>query len=138
MTVAQRFYLVGVSVTGTVLLLCGLGSAIAPPAAIAASAVAPLADVASVQARYDKLCKSCHGVDGRGVAAKAATLKIEPEKLNLGRAEVKDVSRDDQRKFLLEGKEKMPAYAKKLKPEEVDPLLDLAMALGEKIRSESP
>lgn len=128
MTTAQRFYIVGVSVTAAVLLGC---------AVVSAEESAPAPDPAKLQAQYDKLCKSCHGADGRGVATKATVLKIDAEKLNLGRAEVKDVPRDEQRKILLEGKEKMPAYAKKLKPEEVDPLLDLAIKLGDEIRNET-
>lgn len=130
MNTAQRFYVVAVSVTVTLLLACGFASAAEP----APSTLTP----EKIQGVYDKLCKSCHGSDGRGVATKAATLKIEPEKLNLGRPEVKGVPRDDQRKILLEGKEKMPPYAKKLKLDEIDPLLDLAIQLGDKIRAEKP
>lgn len=83
---------------------------------------------------YDKQCKSCHGADGAGVEARAKILKIDPQKLNLGRAENASATRDEQKKILLEGKDKMPAYAKKLKPEEVDPVLDYAISLGKALR----
>jgi mono/diheme cytochrome c family protein len=89
---------------------------------------------ADAAATYDKMCKSCHGADGKGDAAKAKALKIAPEKLNLGRAEAANLSRDDLKKILLDGKEKMPGYAKKVKPDEVDALVDHSMKLAAAIR----
>lgn len=84
---------------------------------------------AAIQARYDKLCKSCHGADGKGNAAKAKTLKIDATKLDLTRAEAANLTKEERRKILLEGKEKMPAYAKKLKPEEVDAMVEFVEGL---------
>lgn len=78
----------------------------------------------SGQACYQRLCKSCHGDNGRGNAAKATALKLEPQLLDLARPEAAKLTREQRRKVLLEGKGKMPAYGKKLKPEEVEPLLD--------------
>lgn len=83
---------------------------------------------------YDKHCKSCHGADGAGNPDKAKMLKIEPEKLNLGRADAASLTKDEAKKITLEGKGKMPSYAKKLKPEEVDPVVDHAMELGKALR----
>jgi len=79
---------------------------------------------------YDKLCASCHGAEGRGNAEKAALLKIEPRLLDLSRPEAANLPRDSLRKILLEGKGKMPAYRKKLKANEVDPVLDFAISLA--------
>ncbi|MBI4508894.1 MAG: cytochrome c [Deltaproteobacteria bacterium] len=98
----------------------------------AALAAAPGPDP---KALYGKLCASCHGADGRGNPVKAKSLKIDPAKLNLGRPEVEKLSREEQRKILLKGKEKMPAYEKKLKPDQVDPVLDYALGLGAAIRA---
>jgi len=83
---------------------------------------------------YNRLCKSCHGADGRGSEAKAKVLKVDTEVLNLGRADRARASRADLKAILLEGKDKMPAYQTKLKPEEVDPVLDYAIALAKAIR----
>jgi mono/diheme cytochrome c family protein len=90
--------------------------------------------LAEAPAAYDKHCKSCHGVDGAGNPDKAKTLKLDPEKLNLGRAESANLTRDEAVKITLEGKSKMPSYQKKLKPEEVDPVVDHAMALAKALR----
>lgn len=129
MNVPQKLYLMTVSLVLASMTIATLASAGAgdPPADPAgASATLP------GQATYDKMCKSCHAADGRGNAQKATTLKIDAAKLDLAREEVKDLPRDEKRRILLEGKEKMPAYAKKLKPEEVDAVLDYALKLAEK------
>lgn len=78
------------------------------------------------QAIWDKLCKSCHGENGKGNPEKAKTLKIDATLLDLGRAGTETLTREELKTILLEGKEKMPSYKTKVKPEEVDPLLDLA------------
>jgi mono/diheme cytochrome c family protein len=105
-----------------------------PASAPAASGPAAGSDASAGKALYDKNCASCHGADGRGTAAKAKVLKIEPELLNLGRAETAKLTRDDQKKVLLSGKGKMPAYQKKLKATDVDPVLDYALHLAAAIR----
>jgi len=86
------------------------------------------------QAAYDKMCKSCHGVDGAGNEAKAKMLKLDPAKLNLGRPEGASLTKDDLKKIILEGKDKMPSYAKKLTAAEVDPVVDLTAELAKAIR----
>lgn len=84
--------------------------------------------------KYDKLCASCHGVDGKGDAAKAAVLKVDPSVLNLGRQETAGASRDDLKTILLDGKGKMPAFAKKLSAADADAVLDYAIQLAQTIR----
>ena len=84
---------------------------------------------ADAPATYTKMCASCHGADGHGSAAKAKTLKIEPTLLDLGREEARGISRDEKRKILVDGKGKMPAYATKVAPAEIDPLLDHSLGL---------
>jgi mono/diheme cytochrome c family protein len=78
---------------------------------------------ADVKASYDKMCASCHGADGRGSTAKAAVLKVEPVLLDLGREAAKAIAPAEKRRILLEGKAKMPGYAKKLAATEVEPML---------------
>lgn len=84
---------------------------------------------ADVQAKYDKMCKSCHAENGKGNPVKAKILKIDAAKVDLTREEATKMSRDDMKKILLGGKDKMPAFEKKLAPEEVDPMLDLVQKL---------
>jgi mono/diheme cytochrome c family protein len=86
------------------------------------------------KAPYDKQCASCHGADGKGNEAKAKVLKIDPATLNLGRDEVANQSRDEKKKITAEGKGKMPAYAKKLQPAELDAVTDYTMSLIKAIR----
>jgi mono/diheme cytochrome c family protein len=93
-----------------------------------------MADTAAGKAVYDKTCASCHGPDGRGNASKAKLLKLDPEKLNLGRDEVASQTRDEKKAITSDGTEKMPAYAKKLQPAELDAVLDYTMELIAAIR----
>ena len=81
------------------------------------------ADDAALQASYDKMCASCHGKDGRGSPARAALLKVEPRLLDLGRDEAKAIPAAEKKRILLEGKARMPGYARKLAAADVDPML---------------
>lgn len=79
---------------------------------------------------YARFCSSCHGADGSGNSDMATgTLQLPADKLNLGRAEAAGITRDQKREILLKGKDKMPAYEKKLTPDQVDPLLDYTLQL---------
>lgn len=103
-----------------------LMASVAPPAIASAGDAAPR----DPQALWDKLCKSCHGADGKGVATKAATLKIDPVLLNLGREGTDKLTREELKTIVLDGKEKMPAYKTKVKPEEIDALVELAETIA--------
>ncbi len=111
-------------------------SKIAALAIGAAMVHAPIAARADVPAKriYSRLCSSCHGADGSGNPDMAATLQVEPKLLNLGRPEAAGITRDQKRETLLKGKGKMPAYDKKLKAEEVDPVLDYTIQITEALR----
>lgn len=91
------------------------------------------AQVPAGKATYERLCVSCHGADGAGNPEKAKALKIDAALLNFGRPEVVGLSREERRKIVLTGKDKMPAYAKKLKPHEIDPVLDYSIELARKL-----
>jgi mono/diheme cytochrome c family protein len=87
-------------------------------------------------ALFTKHCVSCHGSDGRGNPNpdKAKSIGVDPKLMNLGRADTKGLTREQQKTILLKGKEKMPAFEKKLKPDQVDPLLDHTLQLADQIR----
>ena len=84
---------------------------------------------------YERLCISCHAADGKGDADMAKALQLDPEKLNLGRPEVAGAAREDLKKSILDGKNKMQAFAKRLEPAEVDPLVDYVLQLSKAIRA---
>lgn len=86
------------------------------------------------KATYARHCASCHGPEGLGNAEKAKALKIDPLLLDLGRPEAAVLGRDQLRTILLKGKGKMPAYEQKLKPGELDAVLDYAIELANKLR----
>lgn len=81
---------------------------------------------------YKKECWECHAADGKGRPTKAKMLKIELSLLDLTRKENMTRSREELRKVLLDGKDQMPSYRAKLKPEMVDPLLDYCIEFLEK------
>ena len=128
MRLARTLYFLCLSLGTASLGLLAFGAP--QPVASAADVPAPR----DAQAIWDKLCKSCHGTDGKGVEAKAKVLKIDATLLDLGREGTEKLTRDDHRTIVLEGKEKMPAYAKKVKPEEVEPLLDFVEKLADEAR----
>ncbi len=106
---------------------------------LAALLLAPLAAHAAPDADgkrlYARRCASCHGADGSGNATLATNvLKIDPKRLDLGRVEAASITRERKREILLQGKDAMPGYEKKLKPEQVDPLLDYTLQLTEALR----
>lgn len=126
MNTAQRLFLLTCSLT-----LTGFaGAVLSSPAS--ASGAGAATGAPGIQARYEKLCASCHASDGKGNPKKATVLKIDAARLDLSREEAKGLSRDEKKAILLEGREKMPAYAKKLKPEEVEPMLDYVAELAGK------
>jgi mono/diheme cytochrome c family protein len=86
------------------------------------------------KAVFEARCASCHGADGKGVAAKEAALKLEAGKLNLGRDEVASQTRDEKKELTTRGKGKMPGYEKKLSAEELDGVADYTMKLIAAIR----
>lgn len=69
---------------------------------------------------YMEKCKKCHGEKGEGnpKATEKLCKGVDPEKLKLDPIATK--SDEEVKKLIVEGKEKMPAYAEKLTPEEID------------------
>lgn len=68
---------------------------------------------------FDKSCKMCHSIDGKGNTKLAQGMKIKPELLDLTRQEVK-VKKDEALKTTIaDGKEKMKGFKDKLKADEI-------------------
>ncbi len=94
------------------------------PLALAAALMATAAQAGDpAAAMYTKKCATCHSADGHGDAKKAAVLKIEPALLDFNRPASLSLGADELRKIVAEGKGKMPAYGKTLKPAEIDALV---------------
>jgi len=101
------------------------------PFAIATVLLAgPLRAEDAGKASYTKHCASCHGADGGGSAQKATLLKLDPKLLDLRRSESASATPAELREIVVAGKNKMPAYGKKLPAAEIDAL----MAYVEKLR----
>jgi cytochrome c6 len=64
---------------------------------------------------YKTKCAACHGADGRGETPLGKANKLR----DLGSAEVQKQSDDEIAGIISNGKGKMPAYGKSLKPEQI-------------------
>lgn len=90
---------------------------------------------ASGAATYQKLCVSCHGQDGKGNAEKAKAFSIDAALLDLTRPAAMKLSRDELKTVTLKGRNKMPGYEKKLKPDQVEPLVDHMIELRSRAKA---
>jgi len=70
------------------------------------------------EALYKK-CAGCHGADGKGETSMGKANKIR----DLGSADVQKQTDDELAGIINNGKGKMPAYSKSLKPEQVKDLV---------------
>lgn len=70
-------------------------------------------------ALYKTKCAACHGPDGKGETAVGKANKIR----DLGSPEVQQQGDADLTAVITNGKGKMPAYGKSLKPEQVKDLV---------------
>jgi cytochrome c6 len=82
------------------------------------------ADTAATQATYKRKCASCHGADGKGKEA----LKTQ----DLASAAVQNMSDAELTAIIADGKGKMPAYGKSLKPDQVKDLVAYIRSFGKK------
>ena len=73
------------------------------------------ADVAAAEATYKAKCAACHGADGKGKDA----LKTQ----DFASAAVQGMSDAELTTIITDGKGKMPAYGKSLKPEQIKDLV---------------
>ena len=72
---------------------------------------------------YDKSCKTCHGVDGKGNAKLAQGMKIKPEVLDLTKQATKDKKDEALKIAVTDGIGKMKGFKDKLKAEEIAPIV---------------
>ena len=79
-------------------------------------------------ALYKTKCAACHGADGKGETAVGKADKIR----DLGSSEVQAQSDADLTTIITNGKGKMPAYGKSLKPDQVKDLVTYVRTLAKK------
>lgn len=79
-------------------------------------------------ALYKAKCAACHGADGKGETAIGKANKLR----DLGSSEVQKLSDEDLTAIIANGKNKMPAYGKSLKPEQVKDLVAFIRSLAKK------
>jgi cytochrome c6 len=82
------------------------------------------ADAQAGAATFKTKCVSCHGVDGKGKAA----LKTQ----DMSSAAVQQMSDAELTAITTDGKGKMPAYGKSLKPDQIKDLVDYIRSLAKK------
>jgi mono/diheme cytochrome c family protein len=82
------------------------------------------ADAQAGAATFKTKCVSCHGVDGKGKAA----LKTQ----DMSSAAVQQMSDAELTAITTDGKGKMPAYVKSLKPDQIKDLVDYIRSLAKK------
>ena len=73
-------------------------------------------------------CAACHGADGKGETAIGKANKMR----DLGSVDVQKLSEEDLGEIISKGKNKMPAYAKSLKPEQIKELVTYIRGFGKK------
>ena len=79
-------------------------------------------------ALYKTKCAACHGADGKGETPMGKANKLR----DFGSAEVQKQSNDELSGIITNGKGKMPAYGKSLKPEQVSELVTYIRSFGKK------
>jgi|SRR6476646_6547625 cytochrome c6 len=73
----------------------------------------------AAEATYKAKCAVCHGADGKGETTVGKANKVR----DLGSADVQKQSDDEIAGIIGNGKGKMPAYGKSLKPEQIKDLV---------------
>lgn len=79
---------------------------------------------------YDKKCASCHGKDGKGNAAMLKMLKVDASLLNLIDKGTQDKTDEELVSITSKGLNKMPAYGKELKDEEINGIVSHIRSLA--------
>ena len=77
-------------------------------------------------ATYKAKCSMCHGTDGKGDTPAGKKMGAH----DFGSAEVQKLSDADLTQVMEKGKNKMPAYGAKLKPDEIKGLVSYVRTLG--------
>lgn len=77
---------------------------------------------------YKTNCVLCHGPDGGGSTPSGKAMGAK----DLGSSEVQKKSDEDLSELITKGKNKMPAFGKKVKPEEIQQLVAYIRTLAKK------
>jgi mono/diheme cytochrome c family protein len=77
---------------------------------------------------YKGKCVMCHAADGSGDSPTGKALKVK----NLRSEEVQKQSDTELTEVITKGRNKMPAFGQKLKPEEIQELVTYIRQLGKK------
>jgi len=96
-------------------------------AALLSLTVSSRADEAA-EKLYKAKCAACHGADGKGETAIGKANKMR----DLGSADIQKQSDEDLLEIVTKGKNKMPAYGKSLKPEQMKDLVTYIRSFGKK------
>ena len=80
----------------------------------------------AAEATYKAKCAGCHGPDGKGETAAGKAMKAG----SFAAPEVAKMSDDDLATAIAKGKNKMPAYEKSLKPEQIKDLVTYIRTLA--------
>jgi mono/diheme cytochrome c family protein len=104
--------------------ICGTVGAL-----LLAGGIAPLArgDNPS-ETLFKQKCGGCHGADGKGTTPMAKTLKVR----DLSSDDVQKQSDADLTTIIAKGKNKMPTFEGKLKPEEIKGLVAYIRSMAKK------
>jgi mono/diheme cytochrome c family protein len=86
------------------------------------------AETSPAENLYKARCASCHSPDGAGKTPMGTALKMR----DLASAEVQKQTDDDLNRIIAKGKNKMPAFDRKLKKEQIDQLVGYVRQLGKK------
>ena len=87
-----------------------------------------VAGTSSGEEIFKSSCASCHGVDGAGKTTMGKVFKIR----DLRSEDVQKQSDADLNRIIAKGKDKMPAYSGKLKPEQIEQLVSYIRELATK------
>ena len=79
---------------------------------------------------YDKKCASCHSKDGKGNAAMVKMLKVDASLLNLIDKGTQDKTDEELVSVTTKGLNKMPAFEKSLKNEEIRGIISYIRSLA--------
>jgi cytochrome c6 len=110
--------------------MSGMSKAVlgAAGAILLAFAIAPAARGDDAAPLFKQKCAMCHGADGKGDSSMGKTLKVR----DLSSADVQKQSDADLTAIITKGKNKMPSYEGKLKPEEIKGLVAYVRSLAKK------
>lgn len=89
----------------------------------------PTLALADGQTDFNNYCQKCHGGSGKTNQKRANILKIDPRKLYLPASEM---NKEEMIAIVEKGKDKMPAFVKKLTKGQITDIVDYVLSLKKK------